>query len=167
MTLPSPATTSIWLQPPSAAHASHSSKVTENRPTAKGRAIVTVCCGPSSAERPGSPFGDPIVKLPAGTTIISGQFAHSLNVSFGFSAFSWVGDSGAASISVIWSGDAVGCARACPSATNKHLATMQEHVAAIARPCVMGPPLPTTAGPIEEYTRLGIVGYSRTSQTGC
>jgi hypothetical protein len=27
-----------------------------------------------------------MVKLPAGTTTISGQLAHSLNVSFGFSA---------------------------------------------------------------------------------
>jgi hypothetical protein len=31
-------------------------------------------CGPSSAARPGSLAGEPIVKLPAGTTIISGQF---------------------------------------------------------------------------------------------
>jgi hypothetical protein len=36
-----------------------------------------------------------MVKLPAGITTISGQFAHSLNVSFGFSVFSCVGDSGA------------------------------------------------------------------------
>jgi hypothetical protein len=36
------------------------------------------------------------MKLPAGTTIISGQFAHSLNVSFGFSAVSCIGNSGAA-----------------------------------------------------------------------
>src|SRR5207244_4922449 len=59
---------------------------------------ISVCCGPSSAECPGSLVGDPLVKLPAGTTTISGQFAHSLNVSFGFSAFSCIGDSGAASV---------------------------------------------------------------------
>jgi len=44
------------------------------------------------------------VKLPAGTTIISGQFAHSLNVSFGFSAFSCIGDSGAASVDAAGAG---------------------------------------------------------------
>jgi hypothetical protein len=33
------------------------------------------------------------VKLPAGTTIISGQLPHSLNVSFGFNACSVSGDS--------------------------------------------------------------------------
>src|SRR5436190_22923272 len=114
--------------------------------------MVTVCCGPSSAECPGSLVGDPIVKLPAGTTIISGQFAHSLNVSFGFSAFSCIGDSGAASVDVAgagvtWAGGVwvAVCACACPSATNKQPANIQEHVAAIARPCAMGPPLPTTA----------------------
>src|SRR5262249_60288031 len=94
------------------------------------------------------------MKLPAGTTIITGQFAHSLNVAFGLSAFSCIGDSGAASVDaagagvgVTWAGgDWVAvCACVCPSATNKQPATMQEHVAAIARPCAMGPPLPTTA----------------------
>jgi hypothetical protein len=35
-----------------------------------------------------------MVKLPAGTTTISGQLAHSLNVSFGFSARSRSSDSG-------------------------------------------------------------------------
>jgi hypothetical protein len=59
-----------WRQPPSAAHSSHSSKVTSNRPTANGREIVTI--------------------------IISGQFAQSLNVSFGSNAFSFMVDRGAA-----------------------------------------------------------------------
>ncbi len=44
------------------------------------------------------------MKLPAGTTTISGQFAHSLNVSFAFSAFSCIGDSGAASVDVAGAG---------------------------------------------------------------
>jgi hypothetical protein len=42
---------------------------------------VTVCCGPSSAECPGSFVGYPIVKLPA---------PPPLNVSFGLSALSAV-----------------------------------------------------------------------------
>jgi hypothetical protein len=46
------------------------------------------------------------MKLPGGTTIISGQFAHSLNVSFGFSTFSCIGDSG--EVSVDTAGAAVG-----------------------------------------------------------
>jgi hypothetical protein len=60
--------------------------VNSNCPTAYCRAIVTVRCGPSLEERPGSFVGEPMVKLPAGTTIICGQFAHSLNVSFGLNA---------------------------------------------------------------------------------
>ena len=39
--------------------------------------------------------GDPIMKLPAGTTTISGQSAHSLKLSFGFSARSSAAVSGA------------------------------------------------------------------------
>jgi hypothetical protein len=34
------------------------------------------------------------VKLPTGTTVISGQLLHSLKVSFGLSARSWSGDMG-------------------------------------------------------------------------
>jgi len=41
-------------------------------------------------------LGEPIVKLPAGTTTISGQVAHSLNLSFDFNAHSSTADSGAA-----------------------------------------------------------------------
>src|SRR5215813_1479883 len=63
-------------QPPSAAQASHSPNVTSNFPTAYGRAIATVCCGPSSLLRPASFGGDPIIKLPAGATTISEQYGH-------------------------------------------------------------------------------------------
>ena len=60
---------------------------TSNFDTAKGLAIVTECCGPSLVLRPFSVAGDPIAKLPAGTTTILGQsFAHSLKES---SACSW------------------------------------------------------------------------------
>src|SRR5262249_38728827 len=79
---------SFGSHPPCAAHASHSSNVISNLPTAKGCAIVTRCCGPSLALRPTSFAGDPIMKVPAGTTTISGQLAHSLNLRPGCSACS-------------------------------------------------------------------------------
>jgi hypothetical protein len=41
--------------------------------------------------------GDPIVKLPCGTTTISGHASHSLNESFGRSARSRAADSGVTS----------------------------------------------------------------------
>src|SRR5262252_8709578 len=44
----------------------------------------------------GSFAGEPMVKLPAGTTTISGHLSHSLNTSFGFSAHSSTADSGCA-----------------------------------------------------------------------
>src|SRR5262249_10423730 len=66
----------LLAQPPSAAQASHSPNVTSNFPTAYGRAIATVCCGPSSLPRPASSGGDPIIKRPAGATTISGQYGH-------------------------------------------------------------------------------------------
>jgi transposase len=64
-------------------------------PTANGFLIVTTCCGPSLLFRSSSVPGDPIVNAPAGTTTISGQFSHSRNVSFGFSARSCASVSGA------------------------------------------------------------------------
>jgi hypothetical protein len=53
-------------------------------------------CGPSFLSRSFSLAGDPMVKLPAGTTTISGQLSHSLKLSFGFSPRSAATDSGAA-----------------------------------------------------------------------
>src|SRR5215468_12248285 len=72
------------------------STVTWSLPTANGLPIVTTCCGPSSLLRSFSPSGDPIVNDPAGTTTISGQSAHSRNVSLGFSPRSCAAVSGAA-----------------------------------------------------------------------
>jgi len=43
------------------------------RPSAKGFAIGTSCCGPSFLFRPFSVSGKPIKNFPAGTTIIVGQ----------------------------------------------------------------------------------------------
>src|SRR4051812_17428649 len=62
--------------------------------TANALSIVTGCWGPSSLSRPGSLAGEPIVKLPAGTTTISGHLSHSLNTFFGLSAHSSAADSG-------------------------------------------------------------------------
>src|SRR5580693_163713 len=76
-------------------HASHSSKVSANSPTANCCANVTQCCGPSWLPCPSSFAGEPIVKRPAGTTIISGQFVHSLKTSLGFKDRARSGDSGA------------------------------------------------------------------------
>src|SRR5258706_5979735 len=63
-----------------ATHASHSSNVTSNLEAANGLAIVTLCCGPSLSTRSGSLSGETIVKLPAGTTTISGQSGQSLKL---------------------------------------------------------------------------------------
>src|SRR5262245_33134320 len=52
------------------------------------------CSGPSLAARPGSVVGEPIVNSPAGMTTISGQLAHSWNVSLVLSARSSGGVSG-------------------------------------------------------------------------
>ena len=52
-----------------------------------------MCCGPSVGKRFGSLAGDPIVKLPGGTTIICGQLLHSVKVSFGLSPRARSGDS--------------------------------------------------------------------------
>src|SRR6185437_1210126 len=41
--------------------------------------IETTCCGPSLSNRPLSPAGLPMTKLPAGTPIIFGQSLHSWN----------------------------------------------------------------------------------------
>src|SRR5215475_399624 len=77
----------MFSQPSYLTQASHSSHVTSNLETAKGFAIVTSCCGPSRARRPVSLSGDPIVKLPAGITIISGQsLAHSRKLASPLSA---------------------------------------------------------------------------------
>src|SRR5262245_40266207 len=70
------------LQPPSATQASHSSNVTEYFPAENGAAIVTRT-STSSLYRSGSFAGDPIMKVPAGTTTISGQVGQSLKVSLG------------------------------------------------------------------------------------
>src|SRR6516164_11728053 len=70
-----------------ATQASHSSNVTSNLERANGFAIVTSCGGPSLAFRSSSFSGEPIMNLPAGMTIISGQpFAHSLKFEPGFDA---------------------------------------------------------------------------------
>src|ERR1700722_1516625 len=73
------------LHPPSSTQASHCSNVTANRPTANGWANVTLCLGASVEARFGPSSSDPITKLPAGTTIISGHFSHSLKSAFCFS----------------------------------------------------------------------------------
>src|ERR1700722_20128253 len=62
-------------------HASHSSNVTANRPTANGLDILTEYCGPSSLMRPSSLTGEPMAKLPGGTATISGHLAQSLKMS--------------------------------------------------------------------------------------
>src|SRR5262245_26867818 len=64
---PQPSSLGLYLQPPAAAHASHSASVSSNLPAAKGRAMLTLC----------SLAGDPIMNLPAGTTTISGQSGQS------------------------------------------------------------------------------------------
>src|SRR5262245_13528554 len=52
--------------------------------------MITSCCGPSLALRSGSLSGEPIMNLPAGMTIITGQpFAHSLKSEPGFAAFAF------------------------------------------------------------------------------
>src|SRR5580693_49379 len=82
----------ILGHPATETQASQSANVTSNLDAAKGLAIVTLCGGPSWSKRPGSVAGDPIVKVPAGTTIISGQsFAHSRKLACGFSARSTSG----------------------------------------------------------------------------
>ncbi len=80
--LPQPASPGRCLQPPAATQASHSANVTSNLPTANGRSIVTLRCGPSALSRPASLAGEPIMKLPAGTTTISGQPSQSLKPSW-------------------------------------------------------------------------------------
>src|SRR5437764_142352 len=77
--LPQPWSSGLCLQLPLDAHASHSANVTSNLPTANGLAMVTLCVGFSSLF-----FSDPIMKLPAGTTTISGHSGQSLKLSFGF-----------------------------------------------------------------------------------
>src|ERR1700731_1057249 len=73
-----------------ATQASHSSNGTSNLETANGLAIVTSCCGRLLASRPDSFSGEPIMNLPAGTTIITGQpLAHSLKSEPGFPAFAF------------------------------------------------------------------------------
>ena len=72
--------------PASFTKAANSPTVTGYLPTANGRANVTTCCGPWAIPSVASLGGEPMVKLPPGTTTISGQFAHSRNESFGFSA---------------------------------------------------------------------------------
>jgi hypothetical protein len=71
-------------------------------PTANGRAMVTGRCGPSLPSRPGSSSGDPIMKLPAGTTTISGHSGQSRNTRPG------VASSGAGAASAFFCGSG-GC----------------------------------------------------------
>ena len=87
---PRPQALSLTLRhAPAATQASHCAKVTSVLPTANGFAIVTSCWGPSVGKRSASVAGEPIVKRPAGTTIIVGQpLAHSANSEPGFDAFS-------------------------------------------------------------------------------
>ena len=66
-----PLSSGLCEHPPPRRHASHSSNVTSYTPTANGSDILTRCTGPSSASRPFSPDGEPIMKLPAGTATIS------------------------------------------------------------------------------------------------
>src|SRR6516225_2331072 len=68
---------SFVSHPPAAKHTSHWSNVISNLDTANGFRITTLCCGPSSPRRLISVFGDPIRKVPAGTTTISGQLVQS------------------------------------------------------------------------------------------
>src|SRR5437667_8586580 len=65
-----------------------------NLPTANDAPIAAKCCGPSFSKRPASLADDPIVKVPAGTTNISGHLSHSLNAFFGLSAHSSISDNG-------------------------------------------------------------------------
>jgi hypothetical protein len=75
-------------QADAATQASHSANVTSHFETANGSAPVTSCCGPSPASRSGSFCGDPIMNLPGGMTIITGQpVAHSLKTDPGLAAF--------------------------------------------------------------------------------
>src|SRR5215510_15992253 len=83
--LPRPQTSGTRGHAAAATHASHSSNVTSNLETANGFVIVTSCGGPSLGSRSGSLSGEPIINLPAGMTIITGQpFAHSLKSEPGF-----------------------------------------------------------------------------------
>src|SRR5262245_36757148 len=73
--LPPPKECPTCGQPPYWTQASHWSNVSSNLETAKGRTMVTSCCGPSLSCRPFSVVGDPIMNLPKGTTTtISGQY---------------------------------------------------------------------------------------------
>src|SRR5262245_32569337 len=73
-----------------ATQASHSSKLTSNLDTANGSATETSRWGPSLASRSGSSSGEPIVNLPAGMTIMTGQpVAHSLNSEPGSAALAF------------------------------------------------------------------------------
>jgi hypothetical protein len=72
---PSPRQSGSVECPVSSTKAANSPRVTANFPTANGAAILTLCCL-SLSERSChfvSFAGDPIVKLPAGTTTISGH----------------------------------------------------------------------------------------------
>src|SRR5579872_5815521 len=68
------------LQPPAATQASHSSKVTSERPIAKGAEITASLGAASCGMRAVSCGGDPTSAEPAGTTTISGHSAQSLKV---------------------------------------------------------------------------------------
>src|SRR5262249_13450798 len=80
---PHPSSLGLWpLQPSSPMQASHSSKVTAYLPAANDAGIDTRTCV-SSLSRCGSFAGEPMEKLPAGATIISGQVGQSLKLSLG------------------------------------------------------------------------------------
>src|SRR5690606_14764810 len=64
---------------PSRTHASHWFHVTGVVDIANGREKV-ISCWTSLSRRIGSSGGEPIVNVPGGSTIISGQLRHSLKV---------------------------------------------------------------------------------------
>src|SRR5215510_14562679 len=82
---PHPSSPGLYLHAPAVTQASHCANVTSNLPTANGLTMVTLRCGPSEASCPSSLAGDPIRKVPAGTTTISGHWWHSVKLSFGLS----------------------------------------------------------------------------------
>jgi len=78
--LPQPWSLGTAPQPTSRTHASHSSKVTSYLPMANALAIRTGLVGFSCF----SPLAEPMMKMPGGTTTISGQAGQSRNTVPGF-----------------------------------------------------------------------------------
>src|SRR5271168_3843354 len=95
-------------------------------PTAKGLAIMTLCRGLSSMSRPVSVAAEPMVKLPSGTTTVSGHLSHSLKLSFGSSVRSRSGDNGPVG-TVFDDGCAAGCAGRQMTAPKMPNSSMADH----------------------------------------